>query len=390
MLPAMRLTSRRLVLSGASVLLGVFGLSAPAAASGPTLQQLIGQKLVVTMSGLTPHATLLDRIRHGEVGGIALLGSNVSSPTQLRALTAKLQQAARDGGQPPLLIAIDQEGGEVKRISWAPPTQTVPQMGANGSVTNAWTQGRKTGKALLRLGINTDLAPVADVPVSTSSFMYQQGRVFGFDADETANLADAFARGLVAAGDNATMKHFPGIGLAIQNTDDYADTITASYSGLEPGLRPYRKAISHHVPLIMLSNATYTAWDSDNAAGWSPYIIRTLLRQTLGFQGVSITDSLTGTAHSRGVTLKSLASKSCKAGADMILASSSEHASAGMFRTLLKKAQNGAFDHDLLLASYNRIMALKARLSASAGESGDGAPALFTMRIAPTSTSLRQ
>jgi beta-N-acetylhexosaminidase len=356
----MRLTSRRLFLVCVPVFLAVLGLAAPAAASGPTLQQLIGQKIVITMSGLTPHASLLERIRNGEVGGIALLGSNVSSPAQLQALTAKLQQAARDGGQPPLLIAIDQEGGSVKRISWAPPTQTVPQLGANGSISNAWTQGRKTGKALLHLGINTDLAPVADVPVSTSSFMYQQGRVFGFDADETANLADAFARGIVAAGGNATMKHFPGIGLAIQNTDDYADTITASASALAPGLQPYQKAIGHHVPLIMLSNATYTAWDSNNAAGWSPYIIRTLLRQTLGFQGVTITDSLTGTAHSRGVTLKSLAIKSCKAGADMILASSSEHASAGMYRTLLLKAQNGAFDHDRLVASYNRILALKA------------------------------
>jgi beta-N-acetylhexosaminidase len=384
----MRRIGRRFGLLLIAPLIALVSVSAPAAASGPTLQQLIGQKIVITMSGTSPHASLLERIRNGEVGGIALLGSNVSSRAQLEALTAKLQKAARDGGQPPLLIAIDQEGGSVKRISWAPPTETVPQMGASGSTNDAWTQGRKTGKALMHLGINTDLAPVADVPVSTSSFMYQQGRVFGFDADETASLADAFARGLVAAGANATMKHFPGIGLAIRNTDDYVETITASYSALEPGLRPYRKAIGHHVPLIMLSNATYTTWDSHNAAGWSPYIIRTLLRQTLGFQGVSITDSLTGTAHARGVTLKSLAIKSCKAGADMILASSSEHASAGMYRTLLKKAQNGAFNHDLLVASYNRIMALKAGLSAQVAD--EGTAAAFEMLMGPGRISLRQ
>src|SRR6476469_3047392 len=120
MLRSMRLTSRRLLLLFAPAVLAVLGLSAPAAASGPTLAPLIGQKIVITMSGTSPHASLLDRIRHGEVGGIALLGSNVSSPAQLQALTAKLQNAARDGGQPPLLIGIDQEGGSVKRISWAP------------------------------------------------------------------------------------------------------------------------------------------------------------------------------------------------------------------------------------------------------------------------------
>jgi beta-N-acetylhexosaminidase len=371
----MRLTIRRLFPFAVSAVLAVAGLSAPAAASGPTLGQLIGQKMVITMSGTSPHAKLLKRIRRGEVGGIVLLGSNVRSPLQLSRLTARLQRAARDGAQPPLLIGVDQEGGSVKRISWAPPTRTVPEMGAIGSPSVAWTQGRKTGKALRKLGINTNLAPVADVPVSTDSFMYQQGRVFGFDANETALLADAFARGLVAGGGRATMKHFPGIGLAIQNTDRYVDTITATSSQLEPGLRPYRKAIEHRIPLIMLSNATYTAWDAKNAAGWSPYIVRTLLRHTLGFEGVSITDSLTGTAHARGVTAKSLASKACVAGVDMILVSGTEHASAGVYRTLLEKAKAGAFDQSRLQASYDRIMALKANLTDQAA--GDQVQPLF-------------
>jgi beta-N-acetylhexosaminidase len=388
----MRFTSRRLFLFAAPVLLALFGLSSPAAATEPTLEQLIGQKMVITMSGLTPHAALLDRIRHGEVGGIALLGSNVSSSSQLLALTTKLQKAAAQGGQPPLLIAIDQEGGEVKRIGWIPPTKTVPQMGAIGSTTIAFNQGKRTGRALHALGINTDLAPVADVPVSTSSFMYQQGRVFGFNAGETAHLADAFASGLVAGGDYATMKHFPGIGLAIQNTDLYVDTITASHAALKPGLWPYRLAIGHNVPLIMLSNATYTAWDPNNAAGWSPYIIQTLLRDKLGFQGVTITDSLSGTAHARGVTLKSLAIKACAAGADMILSSSSEHASDAVYNTLLNEAEGGHFDLSLLEASYNRILALKSGLAAQAGDdqaiSGDAD--LVAMTAGSASSSLRE
>jgi beta-N-acetylhexosaminidase len=376
----------------APALLALLSLSAPAAATGPTLAQLIGQKMVITMTGLSPSPALLDRIRHGEVGGIALLGSNVSSSSQLLALTTKLQKAARQGGQPPMLIAIDQEGGEVKRIGWIPPNKTVPQMGAIGSTTVAYNQGKKTGHALHALGINTDLAPVADVPVSTDSFMYQQGRVFGFNAGETANLADAFAQGLVAGGDNATMKHFPGIGLAIQNTDLYVDTINATHTQLKPGLWPYRKAIGHNVPLIMLSNATYTSWDPNNAAGWSPYIIQTLLREKLGFQGVSITDSLSGTAHARGVSLKSLAIKSCAAGADMILSSSSEHASDAVYHTLLDEAEHGAFNQTLLQASYDRILALKSGLSAEAAQTADSRveTIAYEMPMGSTPSSLRQ
>jgi beta-N-acetylhexosaminidase len=118
-----------------------------------TLAQLIGQKVVVSMSGTTPSADLLGRIRRGEVGGVILFGSNITTRTALVALTAKLRGAAAAGGQPPLLIATDQEGGTVKRIPWAPPTLTVPQMGRIGLASTAYDQGARTGVALRSLGI---------------------------------------------------------------------------------------------------------------------------------------------------------------------------------------------------------------------------------------------
>ncbi len=328
----------------------------------PTNAQLIGQKLVIIMAGKKPGADLLGRVTRGEIGGVVLLGANISSRSQLISLTGKLQAAATAGGQPPLMIAVDQEGGSVKRVSWAPPTITVPEMGSQGSTAVARSQGRQTGAALRDLGINTDFAPVADVPRSTSSFMYQQGRTFSFDATLTAKLADSFAGGLGSQGVLATMKHFPGIGLAIQNTDHYVDTITASRSVLAPDLLPYKKAIYHHIPLIMLSNATYTAYDSHNAAGWSYAIANTLLRHDLGFTGVTITDSLSGTAHARGLTLKDLALRAALAGVDMILSTGSEKTTNSLYATLLADANDGTIPTATLRASYNRILALKAGL----------------------------
>ena len=82
------------------------------------------------------------------------------------------------------------------------------------------------------------------------------------------------------------MKHFPGLGFAMRNTDTNVVTIHASQTLLGPGLRPYRKAISRNVPLIMLSNAIYSAYDHRQAAGWSK-AISGLLRRTLGFRGAS-------------------------------------------------------------------------------------------------------
>jgi len=339
-------------------LLSIAPVSAPASAA-PSLQHLIGQKLVVSMEGHTPSASLLDRARRGRIGGVLIHGWNFSSSTQLRSIANELQQAAAQGGQPPLLIAVDQEGGQVKTVSWIPPTLSPPQMGSSDT---ARTQGRKTGRALVGLGVNTDFAPVADVPASTSSFMYQQGRTWSFSSRETARLANAFALGLGDRGALATMKHFPGLGFATKNTDDFVVHIDATKSELAPGLRPYRHAVANGVPLVMLSNAVYRAYDRSHAAGWSRPIGTTLLRGELGFHGVTITDSLDGAANARGTPTNPLALKAAKAGTDMLLLTGSEASSRSVFRTLLDAAKAGKIRHDRLTASYDRILALKAGL----------------------------
>ena len=359
---------RRLLGGGFGLLVAIHGVGSPlvpgaALAATPTIAQLIGQKLMVAMSGTTPDAQLLGLIQRGEVGGVILFGSNVTSAAQLAALTKQLRNAAVAGGQPPLLIATDQEGGSVKRLSWVPPTLSPPQMGALGSASTAYGQGKSTGIGLGCAGINNNLAPVADVPSSTSSFMYQEGRTWSFSASTTATLTDAFSSGLEAGLDMPTMKHFPGIGLATQDTDAHVVAITASKSALAPGLLPYQKAIGHHIPLIMLSNATYTAYDSLNAAGWSYAISVGLLRNTLGFTGISITDSLNGTAAHRAVSVSSLAIRAGKAGTDMILLTGGESSSQSVYASLVVAAQNGTIPLSRLQTSYSRILATKARIT---------------------------
>ena len=297
-----------------------------------------------------------------QIGGLILFGSNVTSRTQLISLTATLQAAAKAGGQPPLLIATDQEGGSVKRIPWAPPTLSAPQMGVLDSTSVARSQGASTGAALKALGINVDFAPVADVPATTASFMYRAGRTWSFSAVHTAALSDAFATGLESKGVIPSMKHFPGIGFATHDTDASVVTIGVSQTRLGPGLRPYKTAIAHHIPLIMLSNATYTAYDASRAAGWSRAIGDTLLRGDLGFKGVTITDSLSGTAAARGLTASNLAVRAAAAGTDMILVTGSEAATQAVYATLLADARNGTIPRSRLVASYDRILAMKAGL----------------------------
>jgi beta-N-acetylhexosaminidase len=336
------------------------GASRAATGAEPTLAQLVGQKLVVSMTGTRPSASLLARAKRGEIGGVIVHRWNFSSSAQLRAIARALQQAAAAGGRPRLLIAVDQEGGSVKTIPWLPPTRAP---GHVRSSADARAEGRATGDALLGVGVNTDLAPVADVPATRASAVFRQGRTWSFDAHTTASLATAFALGLADGHALATMKHFPGLGLATADTDRAVVRITAPRSRLGPGLDPYRSAIEAHVPLIMLSNAVYDAYDRTNAAGWSRAIATGLLRQELRFQGVTITDSLDGAAHTRRITPNVLALAATKAGTDLLLLTGGEEATRSDYTSLLRAAQAGRLGRPGLERSYARILALKARLS---------------------------
>ena len=313
------------------------------------------------MTGTTPSASLLARARRGEIGGVIVHRWNFSSSAQLRAIARALQQAAAAGGRPRLLIAVDQEGGSVKTIPWLPPARAP---GHVRSSADARADGRATGVALLGVGVNTDLAPVADLPATRASAVFRQGRTWSFDAHTTARLSTAFALGLADAHVLATMKHFPGLGLATADTDRAVVRITASRSRLEPGLDPYRSAIAAHVPLIMLSNAVYDAYDRTNAAGWSRAIATGLVRQELGFQGVTITDSLDGAAHTRRITPNVLALAATKAGTDLLLLTGGEAATRSDYTSLLRAAQAGRLGRAGLERSYARILRLKTQLAA--------------------------
>jgi beta-N-acetylhexosaminidase len=349
-------------LGAAAAALAIVLLAGPAVSAATpvgTLQRLVGQRLIVAMDGPTPSPSLLARIAGGEIGGVVLFGRNLTTKSALIALTSQLHHAAADAGQPRLLIAVDQEGGTIKRIPWAPPTLSPPQMGALASTPIARAQGLATGQALKALGIDMDLAPVADVPASTASFLYRQHRTWSFSASRTASLAVAFAQGLQAGGVIPVLKHFPGLGYATLDTDQSMVTIRASAAALAPGLLPYRMAVGAGLPVVMLSNATYTAWDAHAAAGWSPAINTTLLRGQLGFHGVTTTDSLDGTAASRGLTASHLAERAATAGTDLILLTGSEAMSRQAFAALLADAGAGRLPLAALQASSNRILALK-------------------------------
>jgi beta-N-acetylhexosaminidase len=345
------------LLAAAAVSAGPDGERA-AAATEPTLRELVGQRLVVSMRGTTPSRTLLGRIRRGEIGGVILFGGNVASAPQLRSLTASLQAAARAGGRPPLLVAVDQEGGEIRRLPWAGPAASTADLG-RGTPAEARRAARAAGTALRAAGVNVDLAPVLDVPVR-GSFMAAEERTFSSSPARVGLLGTAFATGLADAGVAATAKHFPGIGRAVRSTDRSAVTLTPTGAALERDLAPFRRAVAAGVPVMMLSNASYIAFGPAPAAWSAP--IQSLLRQELGFRGVTITDALDPAAATRGRTLPAAALLAVRAGVDLVLLTGSEASSDGVFRALLERAADGEISRASLHRSNDRILALKERV----------------------------
>jgi beta-N-acetylhexosaminidase len=205
----------------------------------------------------------------------------------------------------------------VKRFADLPPDLSPAEMAAEGAAATR-KQGRKTGRALAKLGINVDLAPVADVPVVDGAFI--ESRAFGHHPGRVAKLVAAFGEGLANGGVAATAKHFPGLGRATENTDLAPSTVDATRHQIFAGLPPFRAAAEAGFGLIMVSNATYPAQDSEQPAALSRRIVSGMLRDQLAFNGVVITDDLgagaiTGARYDEGEAAVAAA----KAGDDLLL-----------------------------------------------------------------------
>ena len=285
--------------------------------AGLTTRQLAGQRIVIGFSGTSAPNPLLRRIHRGELGGVILFAANISTRPQVRSLTRSLQRARPDG-TPPLIVAIDQEGGQVKRLGGAP-TLSPPQLGTRNDPGLARRQGVATAKNLRSVGVNVDLAPVLDV-ARPGSIMERQGRSFSRSASRVARVGGAFARGLVAGGVGATGKHFPGLGAARKNQDLEFNRIGTGLKTLRAvDERPYAGL---DPPLVMVSSAIYPAL-SGKPGVFSRRVVQGELREHLGFGGVTVSDALDAPAMARYGSLHKRAVLATRAGVDLLLYSGS-------------------------------------------------------------------
>lgn len=317
--------------------------------------------MLVRMHGRTPSASFLARIRRGEIGGVVLFSDNYG-PRGPARLSVLLQRAARQGGQPPLLIAVDQEGGLVKRLPGAP-SLAPPQM---RSATLAEAQGLATARNLRRSGVNLDLAPVLDV--GRGGFITP--RTFGRTPAQVAARGPAFAVGLARGGVAGSAKHFPGLGYATLNTDDSPTTVRATRAQLLGDLAPFRAAIRAGIGTVMVSTAVYASLAPGIPAADSSAIVSGLLRKRLGFRGVVVTDALQTPGVNHYFSTSEAARRAVGAGVDLVLAAGgtgdyadTDGASISTYDALVQAVRSGRLSEATVRTAYSRVLRLKAGIA---------------------------
>lgn len=344
--------------------------ASPVVLAGLSPQQLAGQRVIYSYPGLTPPASLISLIQHGEAAGVIFFGQNISSESQIAGVIRRLDQANASPLNPvraPLLLMTDQEGGQVRRLPGRP-YLSEKQIGANPlpQAEKLATEAGQGAAANLRgVGMNVNLAPVLDVYRQAGDFDDQFGRSYSKNPSVVSDLGTRMLQAQQAGGVAATVKHFPGLGAATasQNTDVRPVTLNLSLNTLRSVDEvPFQAAISAGVKLVMVSWAIYPALGA-RPAGLSPNVVTGELRNRLHFTGVTITDALEAGALAPFGSIQNRTLHAALAGMDLMLAAA-QNVGEGQQAAgeLTADYLNGTLNHQAFQASVNRIVALRHSL----------------------------
>ncbi len=257
--------------------------------------------------------------RDADPAGYILFGRNCVDPGQLRALTDDLRSIH---GRDRLLVSIDQEGGRVARLrppGWSsyPSGQAfdnIYKIAPASAIEAARVNALAMALELSHMGITVDYHPPLDLRIAGAHDVIGD-RSLGSDPMQVAALGRAILEGLAAGGVTGCIKHMPGHGRSDVDTHKSMPTVTATADELEADLAPFKTL--RHALVGMTGHLLFTAWDEANPATLSPTIIRDVIRERIGFDGLLLTDDIDMEA--LGGTIPERAARAHAAGCDIIL-----------------------------------------------------------------------
>jgi len=346
-----------------------------ATVAGPSLEEKIGQMLLVGFRGTTvaEASSIVADIGERNLGGVLLYdrdlptGSavrNIVSPDQLRTLVSGLQAVTPT----PLTVAVDEEGGLVARLGPAhgfPATFSAADLGARDDPTFTREQGAAIARTLTDMGITLNLAPVVDLNVNpTNPIIGALDRSFGASPALVTSQAEAFIRGHRQVGVLTALKHFPGHGSSTGDTHLGVVDVTDTWTRVE--LEPFANVIADGLADSVLTAHVFTRnLDPDHPATLSHTIITRMLREQIGWDGIVISDDMQMGAIRQAYGYADAVRLAILAGVDILTIAQQQIFEEGIVgRTIGIVAglvRDGSIPASRIDESYARIVAFKDR-----------------------------
>jgi beta-N-acetylhexosaminidase len=335
-----------------------------------TLRQKAAQTLLLAFDGETLLMGTQEILAAGPPGGLLLLSRNVSGADQLRGLNESLQAAAK-AVKPGigLLIAVDQEGGPVQRIHvGVPAVPSARRLARDSDTADAAKLATETAKGLLALGVNMNLAPVADVVSDPQSFLYD--RSYGGDPTVVVDFVKVVTGAFERNGLISVVKHFPGHGSA--SGDSHGDSVVSDASQVDFAkihFRPFKAAIAAGAEGVMVGHLVANAYDPDHPASSSSRVVGDILSKGLGFSGLIVCDDIemAGAAGStpEGATARNtrgeIAVSALAAGCDLIICTAAPSDQMAVVDAIVDAVRTGRLSQSRLDEAVLSMLDIKLR-----------------------------
>ncbi len=330
-----------------------------------TLDEKIGQMVMVGVDGYTNDAHSTEMIQNYHVGGFILFKDNIKNTQQALDLINSLKDT-NSSSNVPLFFSVDEEGGRVSRMpdefAKLPSNKVI---GTRDNPDFSFEIGRVIGREIKSLGFNMDFAPVLDVNSNPKNPVIGD-RSFGNNAQLVSRLGIKTMQGLQSENVIPVVKHFPGHG----------DTSTDSHIGLpvvnndmerlkKLELIPFENAIKNNVDVIMVAHILLPKIDPQNPASFSKIIITDLLRNEMNYNGLVITDDLTMGAVTKNYKIEEAAVKSVNAGSNIILICHEYEKQVSVIKALKAAVENGEIPAEKVYESVYKILLLKQKYELS-------------------------
>lgn len=286
-----------------------------------TLDQKIAQMLILYSTSDAVDDDFKNILKTYNPGGFILMKENITTFDK----TKKFVDDMQENSDIPMIISIDEEGGNVQRLLQLKDVtpSNIPYMyylGQTNDTSLAYQVGKLTSEELRTIGVNVDYAPVLDIYSNENNKVIGK-RSFGTTPEQVSNMAISYAKGLEENGVIATYKHFPGHGDTSVDSHYNLPVITKSYDELKNfELIPFKKAIESDAKIIMIGHLNFTNITSDGIpSSLSEKIITDILYNDMGYKGLVITDALNMGALTKNYTDEEIYTKTINAGTDLLL-----------------------------------------------------------------------